>query len=248
MAIAARLSAFEVQTQVENRFADKYLEARLISANGTTYSPGVTNDTAFLANEVALGTAGYERQIVYYASADVGAYADEGVGLATKTTVFAHDGSGDTLSFSHVALCWSTGNVTGLDTASPTVPTAGVDGTYTGLPIDTTSGSGAGLTVDLVVTNSGASAGDYALTIRDSGRGYAAGDALTILESTLVSAGVVTAGAGNLAFAVDTVYTDAVSNGQIFSVAQTTSEVQLTAGREAVFYWNLKQYDLGVVS
>ena len=247
MAIAAKLSSAEVLAQVDSRFASKYLEARLISANGVTYTPGVTDNTAFLANEVAIGTAGYTRQIIYYAPADIGGYADDGVGLATKTTVFAHDGGAQALSFSHVALCWSTGNVTALDVTSATVPTAGVDGTYTDLPIDTTNGTGSGLTVDLTVQNSGATASDFVLTIRDSGNSYAAGDTLTILESTLVSAGAVTAGAGLLSFAVDTVNTNTSNAGEIFSVAKTTSEVQLTAGREAVFYWNLKQYDLGVV-
>ena len=246
MAIAAKLSSFEVTEQVSDRFVDKYLEARLINAPGVTYTPGTTNDATFLANEVTIGTGGYARQIVTFAAGDLTAYTDGGVGLATKSTVFAHDGGGTTLGFSHVALCWSSGNVTGLDVTGITVPTSGIDGTYTDLPIDSTSGSGVGLTVDLTVQNSGAASTDFILSIRDSGYGYTAGDTLTILESTLVAAGAVVASAGSLSFNVGTIYDNAADNGEIMSVAQTTSSVQLTAGREAVFYWNLKQYDVGV--
>ena len=244
MAIAAKLSSYEVTEQVTQRFADKFFEARLIDATGVSYTPGVTDNTAFLSNEVTLGTAGYKRKIVNYVPSDVAAYGDSGVGLATKTTIFDHDGSGTVLGFSHVALCWSSGNVTGLDVTNISAPTSGIDGTYTNIPIDGTNGLGVDLTVDLTITNSGATSTDFVLAIRDSGYGYVAGDSLVINEATLVSAGAVIASAGPLTFNVDTVYTDAAQNGKIMAVARTTSAVQLTGGREAVFYWNLKQYDV----
>lgn len=245
MAIAAKLSAYETTAQVATRFADKFLEARLIDAPGVTYTPGVTNDATFLSNEVVLGTGGYQRQLIEYKIADVSAYGDNGVALGTKTSIFAHDGSGTTIDFTHVALVWSENNVLTLG-ANATAPSAGVDGTYTNIPVDTTGGSGVGLTVDLTVQNSGAASTDYILTVRDSGYGYAASDTVGILDTTLASLGVITAGAGNLSFTVGTVSanTDA---GEIFSVAQTTNAVQLASGREAIFYWNLKQINTGAV-
>lgn len=245
MAIAAKLSAYETQAQVATRFADKFLEARLINAAGVTYTPGVTDDATFLGNEVTLGTGGYQRQVIKYELGDVATYGDDGVALATKSTIFSHDGTATTTTFTHVALVWSQANALTLG-ANTAAPTAGIDGTYTDLPIDVTNGSGVGLTVDLTIQNSGAASTDYIVTIKDSGYNYAASDTLSILDANLAAVGAIVGGAGNLTFSVATVSanTDA---GQIFSVAQTTNQVQLVSGREAVFYWNLKQINTGAV-
>lgn len=239
MTIAAKVSAAELNAQVTNRFVDQYYEARLINAPGTSYMPGVTVDATFLTNEVAAGTGGYVRQVIKYQNADVGLYADDGVGLATKATVFAHDGGATVLTFSHVALVKSTGNVLTFG-AVTTKPTAAVNGTYTDIPV-TTAGSGKALTANLTVTNSGAALGNYALTVADPGYSFAAANALQIQESALVAVGAVAAGAGTLGFTVGTVFapTDA---GNILAVAETAATVSLTAGNEAAFYWNLKQY------
>jgi len=243
MAIAAPLSAYEISTQVQNRFVGKYLEARLVNAPGVTYTPGTTSDSTLLDNEVTLGTAGYARQVIGYEIGDVSAYGDDGVALATKSTVFAHDGSVDTIDFTHAVLVWSDGNVTALSSPSA-APSSGINGSYTNIPIDTTSGSGVELTVDITVTNSGASPTDYAITIHNSGYGYGTSDSLTINNANLVSAGVTTAGTGDLTFSVSTVSGGNADSGNIFSVAQTTNSVSLVSGREAVFYWNLKQYNI----
>jgi hypothetical protein len=240
MAIAAKISSAELTKQVTDRFADRYLEARLINAPGTTYTPGTTVDATFLGFEVTPGTGGYERQIISYTGSDVSAYSDDGVALTTRATVFAHDGGGTTIDFSHVALCWSTGNTSTLG-AVTSAPSAGVDGTYTNIPIDSTSGSGRGLTVDLTIQNSGAATTDYLLTIVTPGQGYTASDTLTILDGTLAGLGAITGGAGDLVFSVATVNTDA-EGGNILSVAQTSSAVSLGGGNEAAFYWNLKQF------
>ena len=237
MAIAAAVSAAELDAQVNALYVDKYYEARLIYAPGTSYQPGVTNDATFLGFEVAQGTGGYERQTIKYVSGDVGSYADDGVALATKASVFAHDGGGTTLDFSHVALVSGNGNVTALG-ANTGKPSAAVNGTYTNIPVIDV-GAGRGLTVDLTIANAGAALGDYALTVVNAGTGYAAADALQIPEATLVSLGAVSGGAGDLTFSVGTVYT---STQRILAVAQTAATVQLSAGREAAFYWNLKQY------
>lgn len=240
MAIAAKISSAELTAQVTNRFVDQSFEARLINASGTSYIPGTTVDATFLGFEAPLGTGGYQRQVISYISGDVSNYTDDGVALTTKATIFAQDGSVDSIDFSHAVLVWSTGNALTLG-AVGTAPTAGVDGTYTNIPIDSTSGSGVGLTVDLTITNSGATATDYSLTLNKSGYDYIATETLTILDGTLAGLGAIAGGAGSLSFPVDAVSAPA-NAGQLLSVAQTSSDVVLSGGNEAVFYWNLKQF------
>ena len=240
MSLAAKISPAELYDQVSDRFVGAFLEARLINVPGTAYLPGTTDDTNFLTFEVAAGLGGYTRQVISYAAGDVSNYADDGVGLDTRATVFAHDGIGSPIEFTHVALVWSDGNATSLD-AVVAFPSSAVDGTYTNIPIDSSSFVGQGMTVDLTVTNSGASAGDYAVTIVRSGSGYVNGESLVIDDGTLAGIGAIQPGAGPLVFSVDGVTAQA-NGGQILAVAQTSSTVQLTAGNEAAFYWNLKQF------
>ena len=237
MSIAAKISAAELVGQVTDRYVNQYYEGILINAPGVTYQPGITTDADFLLDEVVEGTGGYYRQVIKYASGDVGTYADDGVALATKATVFAHDGGGTTMDFTHAALIKGTGNVVALG-SNTARPTAAVNGTYTNIPV-VTGQNGVGLTVDLTVTGNGVTLGDYSLTIVKPGYKYVAGDLLQIQEATLVSLGVVTAGAGSLTFSVGTATT---GGGAVLAVAQTESAVALSAGNEAAFYWNLKQY------
>ena len=245
MTIAAKISSAEVEAQVVGRFVDKYLEARLIDAAGVTYTPGTTNDAVFLSNEVVLGFGGYQRKIIGYEVTDLTAYGDDGVGLASKATVFSHDGTTDVISFSHVALVWSMGNVTGI-TSPASAPSAGVDGTYTNIPIDSSSGVGVGMVVDLTIVNSGAATTDYTLTVKEAGYDYSATDVLTINDGTLAGIGAITPGAGGIGATVASISSQP-NAGVVMSVAQTTSAVNLAAGNEAVFYWNLKQYGLSSV-
>jgi len=240
MAIAAKVSSAELTAQVTNRFDGAYLEARLINAPGTTYVPNVTVDLTFLGFEVTPGQGGYERQVISYSAGDVAGYADDGVALATRATVFAHDGSGAAIDFSHVALVWSDGNALTVGAATA-APTAANNGTYTNIPVDSTTGSGEGLTFDLTVINAGAATNDYAITVASPGRGYAGGDSVTVTEGTLAGLGVVVAGAGDLTFPVSTVNTQANAD-QVLAVAKTSSAVSLSGGNEAAFYWNLKQF------
>lgn len=239
MTIAAKISSSELTAQVTNRFEDKYLEARLVSASGTSYIPGTTVDATFLGFEVTPGTGGYVRQVLKYETADILAYSDDGVPLNRKATVFAHDGGNTSIDFSHVALCWSEGNTLTLG-AVASAPTAGVDGTYTNI-VTTTAGSGTGLTVDLTIQNSGAATTDYILTINKPGSGYAASDTITIADGVLAGLGAITGGAGSLGFTTATVSSNTEA-GNIISVAETTSPVVLTGGNEAVFYWDLKMF------
>ena len=237
MAIAAKISPAELTALVTNRYVGKYYEARLINAPGTSYVPGTTTDVTFLGNEVTQGTGGYERQVINIVGGDVSAYSDDGVALATKATIFTHDGGSTQITFSHVALVEGNGNVSALGTNSA-APSAGVNGTYTALPT-ITGGSGRGCTVNLTIQNSGAASTDYILTIQNAGTGYAAADTIQVQESALVAAGAVSASAGGITTTASTVHT---SSEQLLAVAQTASTVNLTGGNETIFYWNLKQF------
>jgi len=237
MAIAAKISPAELVALVTDRYVDEYYEAWLINAPGTSYQPGITVDATFLTNEVVAGTGGYQRQVIQYVGGDVGSYADDGIAMATKATTFVHDGGATALDFSHAALVKGNGNVTVLGGVTG-APSAGVNGTYANIPV-TTGQSGIGLTVDLTITNSGAAAINYALSIVKPGYGYVAADSLQIAESALVTLGAVAASAGDLTFSVDTATT---GGGALLAVAETANAVSLTAGNEAAFYWNLKQY------
>lgn len=236
MSIKAPLSSTEIENQLENRFVGAFFEGRLINAPTITYQPGVTNDTTFLANEVTLGTGGYSRQVIGYYSGDVSAYSDGGAAMLQKATVFAQDGSVNTISFSHAVLVESTGNV--LTTEIPTSePTPVNDGTYQALPATTLVGLGEGLKIDLQVVSNVST-----ITINNAGRSYAVGDTVQVPESVLVAAGVGASGCGNLDFAIATV---ATSDENLFAVAKTTNQVVLAGGNEAVFYWNVKLFNQG---
>ena len=176
MALAAKISGVELSQQVQSRFVGQFFEGRLINAPGETYTPGTTNDSVFLANEVTAGTGGYQRQVLSYSLGDLANYTDGGVGLAQKATVFAHDGSSTGINFTHVALCWSSGNITGLDPlTSSDVPSAAVSGTYLSIPFDSTDGSATGVTFDLSIANTGASETDYAVSVNKPGFGCVVG-------------------------------------------------------------------------
>lgn len=239
MAIAAKISSTELITQVINRFDGKFLEARLINAPGTSYQPGITNDANFLTFEAPAGVGGYQRQVIGYSLSDISPYADDGVGLATKATIFAQDGSVDGINFTHAVLTWSEGNTLTLSPVG-TAPSAGNDGTYTNIPV-TTDGDGTGLTINLTISNSGGSTGDYAVTIANPGEGHSANDICTISDAVLNGVGAVSVSAGPLGFGILTT-SENVEAGSILAVAQTSSATVVTAGNEAIFYWNLKQF------
>jgi hypothetical protein len=127
--------------------------------------------------------------------------------LNRKATIFAHDGGGTTIDFSHVALVWSTGNVLSLG-AVAAAPSAGVNGTYTNIPvaapagvirevgsINTTTpfnvdqtaaavtisgGSGSGATATVATDNGG---DITSITFTSGGNNYVAGDTITITET-----------------------------------------------------------------
>jgi hypothetical protein len=233
--VAAKLSSAEIEAQVTSRFVDQIFEVALIDSPGTTYEPSVTDDAVFMADEVIVGTGGYQRKIIKYLTADVGGYADDGIGLARKAAIFTHNNSATTLDFSHVVMLRGDGNV--LTVGSNTIkPSNGVNGTYTNIPTITAAG-GIGLTVNLTVTSSGAALSNWAITINSSGYGYIPGESINISNAVLNQLGATT-GTGNLAFPVATVTT----GGQVVSVAKTDSLVVLGNGNQSVFYFDLKQF------
>lgn len=233
--VAAKLSSDEIEAQITSRFVDQIFEVSLINSPGTTYEPSVTNDVTFMASEVVAGTGGYERKLIKYLSADVGGYADDGIGLARKAAIFTHDGGATTLDFSHVVLLRGNGNV--LTVGSNSIkPSNGVNGTYTNVPT-VTVGDGIGLTVNLTVTSNGAALSNWVVTINSSGYGYIPTESINISNAVLTQIGATT-GTGNLAFPVATVTT----GGQIVSVAKTDSLVVLGNGNQSVFYFDLKQF------
>lgn len=237
MAIAARISSAELTAQLTNRFVGASFEARLINASGIVYEPGTTNDVTFLGFEVPLGTGGYQRQVISYSPVDVTLYGDGGVSMVTKASVFPQDGSTTAIPFTHAALVWSSGNVkVGADPSE--LPTAGNDGVYTNIPTTNVGGSGIGLTVDLEISENGTV---FDLSLKSAGYGYEVGDVILVSDGVLAGLGAIEPGAGQISFAIDTV-TAPTQAGQLFSVAQTAAPALLSAGNEAVFYWNLKQF------
>lgn len=247
MTIPATVSAGEVASLLRNRYVDQYFEARLINLPAYDYTPGTSgSDATLLAGELPVGTAGYERAIIYWTSSEVGSYADGGVALQQKATTFAHDGGSTAISFSHIALVWSTGSVLtlGAVTDAPTSLTTAAE-PYTNVPVDVSSGNGRGMTVDIDVANDGQNGGaDYTITVNKPGYGYSAADSLTIVNSTLASLDT-NIGNGNLTFSVGTTYEpDAAlgAAGDLVAAVKTASTVNLVDGYEAAFYWNLKQF------
>jgi len=234
MAIAASISSDEVAAQILGRFGGKYCEALLINSPGTTYQPGVTDQTSFLSNEVTAGLGGYHRESFGYDAGVATSYEEEGIALPTKATVFEHDGSADVIDFTHVALVWGSGQVVTITPGAD--PTNLIDGTYTNLPTQG-SATGVGFTVDVTVSGGAITSVD----ITNVGSDYVAADVVLVLEADMVSAGMMTVGGGNLSITIDTVSVNADS-GNIIGVVETTNAVSLTAGNQAIFYWNTKLY------
>jgi hypothetical protein len=244
MSIAAKISSAELTALVTARYVGKYYETRLINSPGVSYTPGVTNDTTFLTGEVADGTGGYKRQVIYYSGPDVSAYGDDGVSMATKAVTFAHNGSATPLAFTHAALVEANGSVTAIGTATAK-PSSGINGTYTNIPATVVTGSGKNLYVNLTITSAGAALANWVVTPSKPGYSFAVANQISLPESVLKAAGAIaTSATGNLVLPISTVYS---SSNQLFAVAQTTNQVSLTSGNETVIYWNLKQFGFHTV-
>jgi hypothetical protein len=88
---------------INTRYIGPTFEVALVDS-GTTYIPASTVTYTFMADEILVGTAGYARDTFSYAIADIGAYVDDGIGLARKAATFTHDGSSTTFDFSDVVV------------------------------------------------------------------------------------------------------------------------------------------------
>ena len=241
MSISAKVAGTELQEGLNARFGGSYLEALLINSVGTTYDPANDDaqNAAFLANEVALGAGGYQRQVIGWDASSAGAYTDDGVAMPQRYVVFEQNGSITSIAFTHFVLVWGSGNVNAGGVANG-APSSAADGSYLNLPTNT-DGSGTGATVNLIVSNGGAAVGDYAIEINAPGRGYAASDTLTVSYADLVSAGVNPGSNAPVSFLISSVYSSP-SAGKIVSAAKTDGQVQITNGNSAAFWVNLKKF------
>lgn len=247
MTIASTVAANELSEILTARYANTYFEARLIDLPAFTYDPSVAgSDATLLAGEVPIGTGGYGRAIIKYGSGDIGGYSDGGVAMTQKGTIFAHDGSGTPIEFSHIALVWSTGNIWQIGSVEgKPASMATTTQPYTNIPVSPSASAGVGATVDLQVTNNGASLSDYLITLNKPGYGYddaGGGDIISIPNATLAALDP-TVGFGDLTFRVAGASSQS-NAGELFTVAKTASTVTLLDGNEAAFYWNLKQYGI----
>lgn len=233
MTIAASTSPEELTLQVNRGFVDEYFEALLLDADGIRYDPQVSNPSAFLLNEVPAGYGGYKRQLIQYLASDVGGYSDDGIALATKAAVFEHDGNNSQeIRFSHVVLKRAAGNLLSLGpvVAEPVDDVA--EGIYPDMPISGGTGTGgfAQLTISGTV---------HTVAITAPGYGYQDGDELRILGSDLQAAGANLNAAADVIFSALSVYE---SGEEIVAVAAPDSTTVLSAGNQAVFYFDLKHY------
>tara|TARA_B100000035_G_scaffold182939_1_gene156207 strand:- start:1574 stop:2290 length:717 start_codon:yes stop_codon:yes gene_type:complete len=235
MAVSASISSSEITSSLVSRYIGNYYEAALINAPGTSYVPGSTNDSTFMSFEATVGQGGYDREVFSYSSGDITGYAERGVALATKATIFPHDGTSTSINFTHVALLWGTGNIVAVGGASAE-PTSGNDGNYTNLPTST-DGNGTGLLLDLTISNN-----VFVYSISKPGRNYTTSDVVTILAADLISAGAVDSSeTTNVVLPISTV-TATGTSGQVIAVVEPSSATSLTAGNEAAFYWTTKLF------
>ena len=103
MAVAASVSSQELTKIIKSNYLGPTFEVALVNS-GSTYAPGSTVTYTFMADEILVGTAGYARDTFSYASGDIGAYVDDGIGLTRKAAVFTHDSGGTTYDFTDVVL------------------------------------------------------------------------------------------------------------------------------------------------
>lgn len=233
MTIAASTSPEELTLQVNRGFVDEYFEAMLLDADGIRYDPQLSNPAAFLLNEVEENYGGYKRQIIQYVNTDVGGYSDDGVALATKAAVFEHDGNNSQeIRFSHVVLKRAAGNIlsAGSVVAEPVEDV--IEGIYPDMPI--TGGQGNGAIAQLTISGT-----VHTVTITSPGYGYNEGDELRIVGTDLQAAGANTTTLADVVFSASTVYE---SGEEIVAVAAPDSTTILSAGNQAVFYFDLKHY------
>lgn len=243
MAISSSISASELARILQAQYVGQTFEVALVNSGSASYNPETTIDSEFLQFEVSEGVGGYQRQVISFEQTDVAPYSDKGLGLATKVAKFTHDGSAQTINFSHVVLVRGQGNIWGLAEDPSGLPTIVEDnnevmtaGFYRALPTLST-GTGRGATLDIEVFGFGDEPDDYVITLNNRGRGYEAGDSIEVTGATLVAAGAAPIDLGSITILVTEVQED---GGTIVSASATATPVILGNGNEAVFYFNNK--------
>lgn len=242
MTIAAKITPAELVDQVSDRFVDQFFLVKLLNASGLTYVPGITNENTFVAdNELVPGTFGYVPQTFGYTGADVGNYADSGVGLLQKQCIFAHDGSNSQYSFTHCSVQWADGVPLTIAPDGTLLPTGVIpDGTYENLPV-TSDGAGYGMTVDITINNTFTGTDVYSISLNNRGYGYNQIDLLTISSSTLAAVGAGDGSQGPIGIVITGLY-NPINAGQVFAIAPTNGTITLANGNESAFYFNLRQF------
>lgn len=242
MTIAAKITPTELVGQVTDRFVDQYFIVKLLNSEGMSYTPGVQEELAFVNNNALTpGTFGYNPQLFSYSAADVGNYADAGVGLLQKQCIFSHDGSNSQYSFTHCSVQWANGVILGIS-ADPAALPLGVipDGLYENLPV-TSDGSGFGATVNLTVNNTLAGELAYSIVMNSPGFDYSLSDVVEISSATLAAVGAGDGSQGPIGLILETLFLPSNAN-DVFAIAPTDGLVTLANGNESAFYFNLRQF------
>ena len=243
MAISSSISASELARILQAQYVGQTFEVALVNSGSATYNPETTIDAEFLQFEVPDGVGGYQRQVISFEQTDVAPYSDKGLGLATKVAKFTHDGSAQTINFSHVVLVRGQGNAKAINEDATTLPTINQGsgevmnaGLYRALPT-LSGGTGSGATLDVEITDFGEDADNYEFTLNARGRGYQVGDTIEVTGATLVAAGAAPIDLGPIVIAITEVQEN---GGTIVSASATATPVILGNGNEAVFYFNNK--------
>lgn len=217
MAITATVSSKELLSIIKSRHRTfgQWFSAALVNTSNS-YVPGSTITYEWLANEIPLGTAGYQRTRFQYLNDDIGIFADDGIPLARKAVTFNHDNSSVAYDFTHVVLLRSIrlwGSIFG---ATVTVET---EFPLTGSPSPELNELGIGM----AITGAGLPQG-LGITADQTGGGGPG--AYTINQ--------------NISPLID--YREMFAD-EIIAVAPLSSTATMADNSEAVFYWDLKYFN-----
>lgn len=227
MAATGSISIDELVYLARTAYVGKTFHVALINAPGSVFAPSDTFAT-ILANEVAAGTAGYERQEFTFEESDIQGFTLNGIPLARKAAVFTHDGSDTNYNFSHVVTIrvgdQLDKSIANLNPLSLVGGDGYVDDTYTEIPLSGGSGLDAKATISVA---NGAVSG---VIITDPGTGYEPGDLLS------VATGAYLGDAAGSGFEITVATVNDKNPDTVWAVAALSSLATLSDGNQGVFY------------
>lgn len=104
MAVPSVVSAKELERVAKASYVNQAFRVALVDAPGSDFEADDSMATV-LANEIAAGLGGYQRQQIGFLTADLGVYDDGKTQLARKAATFEHNGNpNEVMRFSHVVL------------------------------------------------------------------------------------------------------------------------------------------------